>query len=171
MTSIADTAGDVLRRIYDPKPPMSPDQYIDRVALFAHSKTAADFMRQGRAEYRWDGGSALLRAGNVLFFVDADPQYAGKRLCVDDSLEPGKIYTRVSPTELHDEDFRIESGNQPDGKPGVIIHCDKAGLSYGFDIGIEREAMLRMFRRSYERKHTRFLVYVQPGVMTVQTYD
>lgn len=166
MTTLADTAGDVLRRIYAPKPPMSPDQYLDRVAVFVHPDTLAGLFKANRLEYRRIGGVGL-GAGSEVYFCDLDREYPGKRVCIDDTLEPGKVYTRVSPPELRDEDLRIE---QTDG-PMVIAHCDKAGMSFNFDATIPRDKMLNFVRRAYAQSKTRFLVYVQPGVMTVQTYD
>lgn len=165
MTSFADTAGDVLRRIYAPKPPLSPDQYLDRVAVFVHPDTLAGLFKANRLEYRRIGGVGL-GAGSEVYFCDLDREYAGKRVCLDDTLEPGKVYTRVSPAELHDEDFWLE-----DAPPMVIAHCDKAGMSFNFDANIPRDKMLDFVRRAYAQSKTRFLVYVQPGVMTVQTYD
>lgn len=170
MTTLADTASDVLRRIYDPKPPMSPDQYLDRVAMFVHPDTLAVMFKANRLEYRRIGGVGL-GAGSEVYFCDLDREYPGKRVCIDDTLEPGKVYTRVSPPELRDEDLRIEDTAGPSGVPMVIAHCDKAGMSFNFDANIPRDKMLDFIRREYAKHETRFLVYVQPGVMTVQTYD
>lgn len=170
MTTFSDTARDVLRRIYDPKPPMSPDQYLDRVAVFVHPDTLAVMFKANRLEYRRIGGVGL-GAGSEVYFCDLDREYPGKRVCIDDTLEPGKVYTRVSPPELHDEDMRLEDSVGPAGEPMVTAHCDKAGLSVDFFHSVSREVMLAFIRREYAKQKTRFLVYVQPGVMTVQTYD
>ena len=139
---------------YDASTVVYDGSKLDREALFIHSATEAQFVREGRIEYREADGYP-----RVPFFVDSDAEFSGKQVRVDDALGRDKVFSRESPPAVTYGDFRFVPGEHDEeaGEPTVTVYLDKMSNGKAFPAKhYNEEQMLDAFRRDLERKHSKY---------------
>jgi len=133
---------------------MYDERQIDHDAVFMHSATEAQFLREGRMEFRQVGDYP-----RVPFFKADDAEYPDVRVGVHDKLERGVVFKRQSPPPLSADDLRFVYGEHDEkaGASSVTLHCDKANRASIFIVGqLSEERMIQSFLRSYHEHLTEY---------------
>lgn len=163
MTALADC----LHRIVRAKRPETADERLDREAVFVHPSTIDDLFIAGRLFLSDDAGCSE----EPIYFAASDREYPGKRVCGNDTLAPGRVYRRISPEPLANDDFAVVKSTTPDGKPTITLSCPKADMGVMFEAGTPKQDMLEHFRDVYQESRARYLPCVPPAIAVVQFHD
>ena len=97
------------------------DHKFDKQAVFVHSIDENRMLKSGRAYCI--GGDR-----NSVSFKSDDNEFPGMMIGVDDSLEPGKVFRRISPPYPADGDLEvIHGGEHGEDTTTVIFNEQKYG--------------------------------------------